>query len=337
MSQNPEYVYCTICGMLLEDDCIVLCGPHWPDANARRVTDQEITRYKGEADSCYGKIHILPDYQRIYPQETTDEDDEHVGDGPSAKMYHGIHPACEDLANRVIATSPNAKISGIGDLFLTLERRCASYQSSSRDERMGPRDNNYVPPIFNKEKDALAFDGYYVPIYCIDQWGDEWAGWWDENPVNIPDLTARLISNLEKAPESSSSSQLQKSMEDTPNEMKDHIRSFVQGPLPMECNYLMPQSQWAEVFFRIPFLWDLDMEIIYEKTGSSKEDLEKWNWEKLIRQIMCPVPPMADAEDEDDAWDHSKVGLEDIPGGFTNRRRIWQALEEMRPETELRG
>ena len=92
-------------------------------------------------------------------------------------MYHGIHPACENLANRVIATSPNAKIRGIGDLFLTLERRCTNHQSSSRGERMWPRDNNYVPPIFNKEKDALAFDGYYVPIYCIDQWGDEWAGW----------------------------------------------------------------------------------------------------------------------------------------------------------------
>ena len=158
---------------------------------------------------------------------------------------------------------------------------------------------------------------------------------WDENPVNIPDLTTRLISNLEKAPESSSG-QLQRSMEDTPNEINDHIYSFVQGPLPLECTYIMPQSQWAEIFFRIPFLWDLDMEIIREKTGSSKEDFEKWNWEKLTRQIMTPVPSMVDALDEEDAWDHSEVGLQDIPGGFTNRRRIWQVLEEMHPDTEFR-
>jgi hypothetical protein len=176
MSQNPEYVYCTICGMLLEGDCIVLRGPHWPRANARTVTDKEVTRYTGEADSCYGKIHILPDYQRIYPQETIDEDDDHVGDGPSAKMYHGIHPACEDLASRVIQT-PNAKISGIGDLFLTLERRCVDYQNKNRRSRRRRRDDNYVPPIFNEEKNALAWDGYYVPRHCIDQWGDEWAGW----------------------------------------------------------------------------------------------------------------------------------------------------------------
>jgi hypothetical protein len=185
MSQNPEYVYCTICGMLLEGDCIVLRGPHWPRANAGPVTDQEITRYKGEADSYYGKIHILPENERIFPQETTDEDDEHVGDGPSAKMYHGIHPSCEDLANRVIATSPNAKVSGIGDLFLTLERRCASFQWSTREQRLGPRENNYVPPIFNEEKNTLTFDGYYVPVHCIDQWGDEWAGWVSYPPRSV--------------------------------------------------------------------------------------------------------------------------------------------------------
>jgi len=125
-------------------------------------------------------------------------------------------------------------------------------------------------------------------------------------------------------------------MEATPNEISDHIRSFMQGSLPLECTYLMPQSQWAEVFFRIPFLWDLDMETIRKKTGS-KEDLEKWNWEKLTRQIMSPVPAMADAGDDDDAWDLSEVGLDDIPGGLTNRRRIWQVLEEMRPDPELRG
>ncbi|KAH7182407.1 uncharacterized protein B0J16DRAFT_373045 [Fusarium flagelliforme] len=306
MSQNPEEVYCTICGMLLDRDCIVLSGPHWPQDNARTVSDKEVTRYTAITQSCYGEIHILPDNEQIYPQQTTDENHDHIGDGAPAKMYHGIHPACEDLANRVIKTSPNAKISGIGDLFLTLERRCASYQWSTLEQRLGPRDNNYVPPIFNEEKNALTCDGYYVPRNCIDQWGDEWAGWWDENPVNIPDLTTRLISNLEKAPQSSSSHHLQKSMEATPNEINDHIRNFVQGPFPLECTYIMPQSQWAEIFFHIPFLWDLDMETIYEKVGgSNKEDLEKWNWEKLTRQIMSPVPPMADV-DEEDEWDHSQ-------------------------------
>jgi len=175
MSPNPDEVYCTICGMLLDYDCIVLCGPHWPRRNARKVTDQEVTRYTGITESCNGKIYILPEHERIYPQETADED--HDRDGAPAKMYHGIHPACEDLANRVIQTSPNAKISGIGDLFLTLERRCTNYQWSTRKQRLGPRDNNYVPPIFNEEKNALTFDGYYVPRHCIDQWGDEWAGW----------------------------------------------------------------------------------------------------------------------------------------------------------------
>lgn len=93
---------------------------------------------------------------------------------------------------------------------------------------------------------------------------------------------------------------------------------------------------WAEIFFRIAFLWDLDAKVVYEKTGSSKVDLEKWSWEKLTRQVMSHVESSLDVKPwiEDDAWDYSKVGLH-VSGGLANQRRIWQMLEEMRPETSL--
>lgn len=185
MSPNPDDVYCTICGMCLDSDCIVLRGPHWPRRDARKVTDQEVTRYKAETGNYPGRIYILPDREQITPQETTDENYDVIEDGAPAKMYHGIHPACEDLANRVIKTSPNAKISGIGDLFLTLERRCTNYRRFVRRQRLGPRSENYVPPIFNQEKNALTWDGYYISKHCIDQWGDEWAGWVSSAPHTI--------------------------------------------------------------------------------------------------------------------------------------------------------
>jgi hypothetical protein len=141
------------------------------------------------------------------------------------------------------------------------------------------------------------------------------------------------MSNLEKA-DRSSNSQVKCLLEMSPNEIKDHICSFFQdGDFSLECNYLMPQFMWAEVFFKIPFLWDLDTEAVYEKTGSSKDDLEKWNWEKLVRQAMNPAkPPPRDADfwSQENVWGYSKVGL-NVPGGFTNRRRIWQMLEEMNP------
>ena len=177
MSPNPDEVYCTICGMCLDSDCIVLCGPHWPHENARKVTDQEVTRYTAETENCPGKIYILPDREHIYPQGETDRNPGDIGDGAPAKMYHGIHPACEDIANRVIKTSPNAKISDIGDLFLTLERRCTNYGWAALKQPLSPRDYNYVPAIFNQEKNDFIWDGYYISRHCIDQWGDEWAGW----------------------------------------------------------------------------------------------------------------------------------------------------------------
>ncbi|WZH47091.1 uncharacterized protein QYS62_008233 [Fusarium acuminatum] len=338
MPPNPEFVYCTICGMPLEGDCVVLSGPHWPRADASsslNVADKDVIRYEAEAESYYGKLLLLPDEEEVRPQEAYDVNPQ-PEDPPdaTARMHHGIHPACEDMANRVIKSSPHAKIHSIGDLWLTLERRCAGYLKQGRRQRPRPRDDNYVPPIPNKETGKLDFDGYYVPSHCLLQYGDEWEGWWDKDPIEIPDLTSRLISNLEKV-SANPKTQVPDSTEASPEEIKNHIRSFLQdGPLSLECTYVMPQSQWAEVFFQIPFLWDLDTKAIHERTGSNKIDLEKWDWEKLTRQVMSPPQPSAhDASmynEDESVWNYSKVGL-DVPGGFTNRRRIWQILEDMRP------
>ncbi|KAM0206143.1 hypothetical protein ACHAPA_011765 [Fusarium lateritium] len=338
MSPNPEFVYCTICGMPLEGDCTILSGPHWPHADASsflKVDDNDVIRYDAEAQSYYGKLKLLPQQEDVHPQEAYDATSQPESpSGATAKMYHGIHTACEDMANRVINTSPNAKIHSIGDLWLTLERRCAGFLEQGRRQRPRPRDDNYVPLIPNKGTGQLDFDGYYVPSHCILQYGDEWEGWWDDDPIEINDLTSRLISNLERVTDTNKT-QAKKSMELLPKEINCHIRSFLQdGPLSLECTYMMSQSQWTEIFFKIPFLWDLDIKVIYDKTGSTKSDLGEWDWEKLTRQIMSPPQPSAhhasiyDADES--VWSYSRVGL-DVPGGFTNRRRIWQILEDMCP------
>lgn len=89
---------------------------------------------------------------------------------------------------------------------------------------------------------------------------------------------------------------------------------------------------WKQVFFQIPFLWDLDAQVVCEKTGKETAEIEKWNWEKITRQVMSPaqISSHEAREDNDGAWSHDKIGLR-VPGGFTNRRRIWQILEEMYP------
>ncbi|KAJ4197076.1 hypothetical protein NW767_009321 [Fusarium falciforme] len=47
---------------------------------------------------------------------------------------------------------------------------------------------------------------------------------------------------------------------------------------------------------------------------------------------MARVQPPTYPEHSDiRAWNHGEVGL-DVPPGFTNRRRIWQLLEDMDPD-----
>jgi hypothetical protein len=89
---------------------------------------------------------------------------------------------------------------------------------------------------------------------------------------------------------------------------------------------------WKQVFFQIPFLWDVDAQVVYDLTGKETTGTETWNWEKISRQVMSPpqISPRESEEDNNLCWSHDKVGLR-VPGGFTNRRRIWQILEEMYP------
>ncbi|EKJ72029.1 hypothetical protein FPSE_07771 [Fusarium pseudograminearum CS3096] len=329
---TPNYIHCTICGMSLgDDDCIVYYGPHWPDADCPSLTisDHATTRYAAVAESYDGKA-ILPSGLCICPPELCDLFWPTQDRAPPATMYIAIHPACEDMANRFMRTSSHAKIHSTGDLWLVLERRCASHIYVVIPRWFENGDLRFVPEIPLAETGVHSLDGYYVPRACLLRTGDDWEGWWDENPVDIPNLTADLMSNLERIDSTPDS----KLFELLPNEMKNHVCSYLQDEeLSLDCNYLMPQYMWAGMFFRITFLWDLDTRVVYDKTGSSKLDLENLNWEKLTRQVMSRAESSLGVQsgaDEENAWGYSKVGL-NVPGGFTNRRRIWQVLEEMRP------
>ncbi|PNP82845.1 hypothetical protein FNYG_04076 [Fusarium nygamai] len=91
----------------------------------------------------------------------------------------------------------------------------------------------------------------------------------------------------------------------------------------------MPQSTWKQMFFQVPFLWDLDIKEIPDKTSVGDLGVQNWDWEKITRQVVAP-PEVIPQYRIGGAWSHEKVGLS-VPGGFTNRRRIWQILEEMYP------
>lgn len=97
--------------------------------------------------------------------------------------------------------------------------------------------------------------------------------------------------------------------------------------------HILDASIYVETgLFQIPFLWDLDAQAVYDKTGKETAETERWNWEKVSRKVLSPaqISPSNVLEDNDATWSHEKVGLR-VPGGFTNRRRIWQILEDMHP------
>jgi hypothetical protein len=72
--------------------------------------------------------------------------------------------------------------------------------------------------------------------------------------------------------------------EPSPSEIKRYSYSFFQDmELFDRSDHGISQSIWKEMFFQIPFLWDLDVEAVYMKTGSSTRDIMKWNWENLTR------------------------------------------------------
>lgn len=185
MVPNPDYVYCTICGMYLDEDTVVLAGPHWPTNNAApseaQMASQEIVRYTAEVHSYPGKLLLLPDRQHVYPQYPyhSDRQSGKQSNTATAKMYIGIHASCDNIANRAIASPFNVSVGSTFQLWLTLERRCARYLGQIRRQRPQPRDMNYVPPIPNSplQPISLGFERYYVPHPCIEQWGDEWEGW----------------------------------------------------------------------------------------------------------------------------------------------------------------
>ncbi|KAG4295321.1 hypothetical protein FPRO06_01905 [Fusarium proliferatum] len=339
MVPNPDYVYCTICGMYLDEDTVVLAGPHWPSYDAApseaQPASQNIIRYAAEVQSYPGKLLLLPDRKQVYPQHPyrSHRQSDKQSSTAMEKMYIGIHASCDNIASRAIGSPFNVSAGSTFQLWLTLERRCARYLGQIQRQRPQPRDMNYVPPIPNSplQPISLGFERYYVPYPCIEQWGDEWEGWWDEEPMDIPDLTSRLLANLERLDHNI----VQTSLEASPEELNDYIYEFFQDTQTFpKGDAKVSQSVWREVFFRIPFLWDLAVEAVYDETASDTEGVEKWNWEKLTRQVMSsphPTPSDAASYRDEGIWSYADVGL-DVPGGFTNRRRIWQILEDMRWE-----
>ncbi|KAJ3464570.1 hypothetical protein MRS44_009356 [Fusarium solani] len=329
MSTFNEFPICTVCAVKLDphsssvfdnqfprrwSEClwkqiaVAFEGPYWPkwgpEPASLSIPDDAVSLRFAEVERNPALLVTLPDGQVLEPQTFDDE---------TSRGIVGIHFACLDLASRVIKTSQLANISSIGDLWVTLERRCAIIDD-------GNLYGSYLPAIPNgpnirddqpHDLENLDMKRYYHPMdNCYGSVGLLpyrllAGGCLESDPLHIPDLTSRLVSDLKPHEEQESHhTRFNELFRGLPREVKHQIVDLLpQGSLPLDCNYLMPQEEWKHVFVRIPFLWDLDHEAIYKKALSAPPNTE-WNWEKLTHQVISPVTVAEGLGFSAEAWSY---------------------------------
>ncbi|KAH6987735.1 hypothetical protein BKA56DRAFT_612487 [Ilyonectria sp. MPI-CAGE-AT-0026] len=372
MTSSLECCDCSICGMPLDEMCyldddgqaptrwydelwkqdnVVLSGPHWcrfhDVPGPRTVTDDSVScdAVDDRSTKYSPSVSFRHKLGSVVPQN---EDPTLPGE---AGYYIAIHSACLRIANLVMKRSPQAHIRSLADLWSTLERRCTKTGNTPLPTWPGVMDGPFLPSIPEGPPESRPSSGpvklgtsrYFVHPWALgaremdseneeETFGD---AWWKADPEYIPGLTAGLFANIEERGHAQdASSAFMERFDTCPREIKDHILGFVLCQrMPLECNYVLDQRYWRELFVQIPFLWDLDLAMVNSKLLPSGEDARAGSlgldWEKLTRQVMTPVevykqiePPLPRP--------YSQIGL-DIPRGFQNRRRIWQILEEMYP------
>lgn len=181
---------CTICGVKLghtslesEDitpgwypkistqGSVLLSGPHWPwygnGPVSLKIPDSAVGRHAADLTNPPPMMRILSTEESMFPQEEMDCLEADRRD-PSASqiLYVGIHTSCENMANRAMQSSPICEIRSIGDLWMTLERRCTG---TIRSRRLTL---SFLPIIFKKctwQGVELGLERYFIPPEFFDQ------------------------------------------------------------------------------------------------------------------------------------------------------------------------
>ncbi|KAL0261904.1 hypothetical protein SLS55_003337 [Diplodia seriata] len=144
---------------------------------------------------------------------------------------------------------------------------------------------------------------------------------------DIPDLTSGVLAQM--APSTPSlddgdpqAAEFRARFERLPQEMKDHILSFVfaEQHFPPDCTRLIPQTAWMDLLMQgqiVPYLWDLRRDEVEKKVAEGRDRGIEWDFELLVRRL-CQSQSMADG-----------APLSSMPCGLRNRQRIWKLVEDM--------
>ncbi|KAG8624062.1 hypothetical protein KVT40_009038 [Elsinoe batatas] len=177
--------------------------------------------------------------------------------------------------------------------------------------------------LLNEEYERYCSQFYYV----------------ESDPLNIPDMTQSVLQGLQPLPNQVPvlmSSVWQGYLTNRDHNHTSLLHRIIRLPwelrsailfqhrpfddMSREPNYLFPPVMWKEALLNglLPWLWDLDHTIVESHPDSS--DGREWNWEALARtlaqdDILLPGP-----------------GMPNCPRGLKNRRRIWQLVDDLRPD-----
>ncbi|KAH8670611.1 hypothetical protein BGZ61DRAFT_497746 [Ilyonectria robusta] len=310
------------------------CWRHYEKGPSSMEIPDDIIAHFFAITTYSSELQLIPSGRTVIPQLGYNVD-QPLNTDPIARQewFFGIHTACEEIANQIMQSSLKSQIRSPANLWMTLDRRCMKTQSQG----VMNVSMNFLPNIPENrpgEPLKLGLSRYYIPNGCIYRLSNERDGWWDDDPLHIPNLTSSLVSALEQVQPPHMTLRFRSYFAILPQEIQDDIKDLVMSslmhePFTLDCNYLVPQSFWKSLFLQVPFLWDVDEDIINKKllpimTGN------EWNWEKITRQILTPVEALFPEYWEEVEWDYNDVGLV-VPPGLNNRHRIWQIVEEMYP------
>ncbi|RYP17464.1 hypothetical protein DL765_004510 [Monosporascus sp. GIB2] len=249
--------------------------------------------------------------------------------------YIAAHEACVEIAERVaVRPRSGVRVSSLCTVWKVLRMRFEARDIEvMADPAPDPDPARYV----------LMEHGYYMPLQ-FDEGNFVWASsdlrhWCVADPEYCPDLTDAILNNLKPCAfehQSSEVSGFQQRFTALPQELQDHVISFLETaePLPSRCTRLLPQEHWKHMLIsgrHLPFLWDVDIAAVERYRAPADDNAGTVpDWELLVRSLSQRL--VRHGAREDGVF----MGLEancysrrEVPNGLCNRRRIWQLVEEM--------
>lgn len=297
------------------------------------------------------------------------------------RVYTPIHAVCLDMAKRVFKSS-EAYLIDMRSLWTALRWRlnvALVIQYQRQANYVVGRSGHYMKKHFylcsnhnqsDWTKRGTAWPGpstvpavniFHVSIcrvhYKLRVLTEQTFG---ADPFNTENLTGNILQNLQQfclgpatisAIDHDRAQTFRYRLESLPYDILHGIFDAMGSLRNLEVvtTSLMPQNMWKDLLKRaptspdlLPWLWDLDIDLIEAKDAEASSNGKEWNWELLTRQLSQGVdfgilPDIAPDMNPDADWTESTMtcnGYHDffsnrVPVGLHNRRRIWQLLEEM--------